>query len=118
MGKLKLLALPLILAATLTGCSVPGAGDASNPIQDLIDTIPWARDVADTASAQELAARVDEISATLDSLEISETARSEFQARLKALSVDLAARSSETQAHIDELRAIIAEIAAAVEKGR
>ena len=118
MGRLKLLALPLILAATLTGCAAPGADGVSNPLQDLIDTIPWARDVADTASAQELAARVDEISATLGSIEISEAARSEFQARLKALSADLAAHSSETQAHVDELRAIIAEIAAAVEKGR
>jgi len=117
MGKLKLLALPIILAATLTACAVPAADQGSNPIQDLIDTIPWARDVADTASAQELAARVDEISATLGRLDISEAARSDIQARLKALGADLAAQPSETQARVDELRDIIAEIAAAVQNG-
>ena len=117
MGKLKLLALPLILAATLSACAVPGADDVSNPLQDMIDTIPWARDVADTASAQELTARVDEISATLGSLDISESARSDIQARLKALSADLVTNPSKTQAHVDELRDIIADIATAVENG-
>src|SRR6478735_9053556 len=111
MAKLKLLALPLILAATLTACAVPAGDDVSNPIQDMIDTIPWARDVADTASAQELTARVDEISATLGSLEISEAARSDIQVRLKPLSADLAANPSATKAHVDELRKIIADIA-------
>ena len=117
MGKVKLLALPLILAASLSACAVPAADDVSNPIQDMIDTIPWARDVADTATAQELTARVDEISATLGSLDVSETARSDIQARLKALGDDLVANPSETQAHVDELRDIIADIAAAVESG-
>ena len=117
MGKLKLLALPLILAATLSACAVPGADDVSNPLQDMIDTIPWARDVADTASARELTARVDEISATLGSLEVSEAVRSQIEARLTALGAQLATNPSQTPAHVDELRDIIADIAAAVESG-
>src|SRR4051794_11396393 len=91
----KLLVMPLVLVALLSGCAVPAPNQVPNPIQSMIDLIPWAKSVADTASAEDVTARIDEISATLPTLEASQATKNEVAARLTALRAAVVAHPDE-----------------------
>ena len=78
-------------------------------MSDLIDLIPWAKSVAGTATAQELEARIAEITARLPELDISEAKRAELAAKLQALDAAVVAEPAESAAHIAELNAILDE---------
>ena len=114
----RAIVVPLLLAALLTGCAGTAADDGSNPLKDfekVIDLIPWAKSIAADASAEQLTARIAEITAGLPSLDISDAERTAIEARLKALSDALAADPNNPAVHVAELNAIIDEVKAAVQ---
>lgn len=118
MRKSALVSVPLLLVVLLSGCAGPGADQASNPLKDLegvVDLIPWAKSIASDATAEQLTARVDEITAGLSSLQIPDATRADIEARLKALSAGVAADPANVAAHVTELNAIIDEVKAAVQ---
>jgi hypothetical protein len=110
-------AVPLLLIVLLGGCAGPAGEQGSNPLKDLegvVDFVPWAKSIAADAAAEQLTARVEEITAGLRSLDISDTTRADIETRLKALGAALAADPANAAAHIAELNAIIDEVKAAV----
>ena len=110
--------VPLLLAVLLSGCAGPAADQGSNPLKDLegvVDLIPWANSVASDATAEQLTARVEEITAGLPSLDIPDATRADIKARLTALSSAVAADPANVATHIAELNAIIDEVKAAVQ---
>ena len=106
---------PLLLVAMLGGCAVPVPAASSNPVSDLIDLIPWAKSVAGDATAQELQARIAEITARLPELDISEAKRAEVAARLQTLGAEISADPADSAAHAAELNAILDELKAAAQ---
>jgi len=114
MRKPPWLIAPLLLVAMVGGCAVPVPAASSNPVSDLIDLIPWAKSVAGDATAQELEARIAEITERLPELDISEAKRAEVAARLQALGAAVVAEPTDTAAHAAELNAILDELKAAV----
>ena len=115
MRKPSRLIAPLLLVAMLGGCAVPVPAASSNPVSDLIDLIPWAKSVAGYATAQELEARIAEITARLPELDISEAKRAEVADRLQTLGAAIAAEPTDTAAHAAELNAILDELRTAVQ---
>lgn len=109
--------VPLLAAVLLTACAGPTADGGPQPLdgfEKVIDLIPWAKSIAADASAEQLTARIAEISAGLPSLEIDDATRTDIQNRLTSLSASLAADPGSASAHVDELNAIIDEVRAAV----
>ena len=115
MRKPSWLIAPLLLVAMLGGCAVPVPAASSNPVSDLIDLIPWAKSVAGDATAQEVEARIAEITARLPELDISEAKRAEVAARLQTLGAAVVAEPADSAAHAAELNAILDELKAAVQ---
>ena len=115
MRKPSWLIAPLLLVALLGGCAVPVPAASSNPVSDLIDLIPWAKSVAGDATAQELQARIAEITARLFELDISEAKRAEVAARLQTLGAAVVAEPADSAAHAAELNAILDELRAAAQ---
>lgn len=118
MGKSAIIVVPLLFAALLSGCAVPAPDQSTNPLKDLdsaIDLIPWAKSVAADASAEQLTARIAEISAGLPSVNLADATKTDVQNRLSALGEAVAADPSNAAAHVAELNGIIDEIAAAVQ---
>jgi hypothetical protein len=113
MKKWQVLTAPIVLAAMLSGCAVPVPDSSSNPLTDVIDLIPWAKSVAAGATAQELIARIAEVTAGLSSLDISEAERTELESRLTLLGQAIAADPADVDAHAAELNAILDDIRAA-----
>lgn len=113
MGKLGSLVLPLVLVAILSGCAAPAADQVSSPLRDMIDLIPWARDIGDTATTEEVAARIDEIAAELPALGLAYATRRDLEGKLKRLAIDVNAESGNLAEEVAELRAIIDEVKAA-----
>ena len=66
-------------------CGAIGRPGLEPPIRDVIDIIPWAKSIAADASANELTARIAEISAGIPTLDIPDAARTEIEDKLKAL---------------------------------
>ena len=114
MRKPSWLIAPLLLVAMLGGCGVPVPAASSNPVSDLIGLIPWAKSVAGDATAQEIEARIAEISVRLPELDISEAKRAELAGKLQALDAAVVADPAESSAHIAELNAILDALKAAV----
>ena len=111
------LIVPVLAAALLSGCAVPVAGEASNPLSDVekvIDLIPWAKSVAADADANVVIQRIEEIKAGLPSLDIPAATRTEIERRLAELSDAVMADPSDAAAHVTELNAILTDIAAAL----
>jgi len=78
MRKPAIIVVPLLVAAFLSGCAAPAPGQGTNPLKDLesvIDLIPWAKSIAADASAEQVTARILEISVGLPSLDISDATR-------------------------------------------
>jgi hypothetical protein len=118
MRKRAVVVVPLLLVALLSGCAGLTADPGSNPLKDLEgvgDLIPWAKSIAADASAEQLTARIAEITAGLPSLDISDAVRADIEARLKALGAAVAADPANVAAHAAELNAIIDEVKAAVQ---
>ena len=115
MTKPSWLIAPVLLVAMLGGCAVPVPAASSNPVSDLIDLIPWAKSVAGTATAQELGARIAEITARLPELDISEAKRGEVAATLQTLVAAVVAEPADSAAHAAELNAVLDELKAAVQ---
>ena len=115
MRKPPWLIAPLLLVAMLGGCAMPVPAASSNPVSDLIDLIPWAKSVAGDATAQELQARIAEITARLPELDISEAKRAEVAGRLQKLGAALVAEPTDAASHAAELNAILDELKAAAE---
>ena len=109
------LVAPLLLVALLSGCAVAPAGQGSNPLQDLVDIIPWAKSVAADATAEEVTARIAEISAQLPTLDIPEGTRTELEAKLKALAAAIRAEPGNVAAHIAAANEVIDDIKAAID---
>lgn len=110
--------VPLLLAVLLSGCAGPAADQGSNPLEDLegvVDLIPWAKSIASDASAEQLTARVEDITAGLPSIDIPDSTRADIEARLTALSSAVAADPTNVAAHVAELNVIIDEVKAAVQ---
>jgi len=110
------LASLVLLAAILTGCAAPAAPPAdppSNPLQDVIDLIPWAKSVADDATAADVTARIAELTAALPNLEMTDAARAGITSDLEQLAADVAEHPNDIEAHVAALRAIIADVQAA-----
>src|SRR5687768_7247621 len=99
MSRPAIVVVPVLLAALLGGCAVSPAEQPSNPIQDMIDLIPWAKSVAADATADELAARIAEISAGLPALDISDAERTAIEDKLKALDAAIRAEPSDGAQH-------------------
>lgn len=117
MSKPTMAVVPLPIAALLGGCTAPVPDLGDNPVEDLqnvIDLVPWAKSVAADASADQLTARISEITAGLPSLDIPDATRTETESQLKALSAAVLADPSNAAAHAAELNAIIDEIKAAL----
>ncbi|WP_091705859.1 hypothetical protein [Microbacterium sp. cf046] len=107
----------MLLVVLLGGCAGPADG-GSNPIEDfekVIDLIPWAKSIAADATAEQVTARIAEITAGLPSLDITDAERSAIETKLTALSDAVAANPSDTAAHAAELNAIVDEVKAAVQ---
>jgi hypothetical protein len=102
-----------VLTAMLSGCAVPVPDPSSNPLTEVIDLIPWAKSVGADATAQELTARIAEVTAGLSSLDVSDSVRAELQARLTTLGAAIAADPADVDAHAAELNAILDDIRAA-----
>ena len=115
MRKPSWLIAPLLLVALLGGCAVPVPAASSNPVSDLIDLVPWAKSVAGDANAQELEARIAEITARLPELDISDAERAEVAARLQKLGAAISADPADSAAHAAELNAILDELKAAAQ---
>ena len=115
MRKPSWLIAPLLLVALLGGCAVPVPAASSNPVSDLIDLIPWAKSVAGDANAQELEARIAEITARLPELDISDAERAEVAARLQTLGAARSADPADSAAHAAELNTILEELRTAVQ---
>jgi len=115
MRKPSWLIAPLLLVAMLGGCAMPVPAASSNPVSDLIDLIPWAKSVAGTATAQEIEARIAEITARLPELDISDAKRAEVAGQLQTLGAAVVAEPADTAAHAAELNAILGELKAAVQ---
>jgi hypothetical protein len=113
MKKRGLFVAPILLVVLLGGCTVPAPDPSSNPLTDVIDLIPWAKSVAGDASAQELTARIAEVTAGLSSLDVSDSERAELQGRLSQLGQAIAADPADVAAHAAELNAILEDIRAA-----
>ena len=114
----RLLVVPLVLVALLSGCAGAPADQSSNPLDGLekiVDIAPWAKSIADGASAREVQARVAELQATLPTLDVPESTRDEVAKRLTALSAELTTNPDAGKAAVTELRAIIDELRAASE---
>jgi hypothetical protein len=111
----KLLFVPLMLVTLLSGCAAPAADQGSNSMQNLIDLIPWAKSVADSATAEEVTTRIDEVIAALPMLAVSQATKDELTARLKTLKSEVVAHPDNRSANAAELRAIIELVRAAVE---
>ena len=97
MRKPALVVVPLLLAALLGGCAAGSDEPPSDPVSDLekvIDLIPWAKSIAADASADELTARITEITADLGSLDI----RSRNEPRSRRNSTRCTLRSPQTRA--------------------
>ena len=92
---------------------MPTPDPSSNPVSELIDLIPWAKSVAVDASAQELTARIAEVTTRLSTLDVSEAERAELQSRLVALGEAIATDPANVAAHAAELNAILEDIRAA-----
>jgi hypothetical protein len=92
---------------------VPVPDSSSNPLTDVIDLIPWAKSIGADATAQELTARIAEITAGLSSLDISEAERTELESRLTRLGQAIAADPADVDAHAAELNAILDDVRAA-----
>ena len=115
MRKPSWLIAPLLLFGMLSGCAVPVPVASSNPLSDLIDLIPWAKSVAGTATAQELEARIAEITARLPELNISEAKRAEVAGRLQKLEAAIVTEPVDSANHAAEPNAILDELKAAVQ---
>ena len=115
MNRPAIVVVPVLVAALLGGCAVSPAEQPANPVQDLIDIIPWAKSVAADATADELTARIAEITARLPTLDISDARRAEIERKLKALDAAIRADPSNLAAHATELNAILDEIKTALE---
>ena len=113
--KRALFVAPLLLAALLSGCAVPSADQGSNPVQDLIDIIPWAKSVAADATANELTARIAEVSARISTLEIPDATRTAIEDKLKDLDAAIRADPGNVAAHAAALNAILDDLKAAIE---
>jgi hypothetical protein len=113
MKKWRLLIAPIVLTAMLTGCAVPVPDPSSNPLTDVIDLIPWVKSVAGDATAQELTARIAEVTAKLSSLDVSDSERAELESRWSQLGQAIAADPADVAAHAAELNAIFDDIRAA-----
>ena len=82
MSKTAIVVAPLLVVALLGGCAAPAPDQG--PLKDLesvIDLIPWAKSVAADASADQLTARIAEITAGLPSLDIPDATRTEVESR-------------------------------------
>ena len=111
------LVVPLLAVALLSGCAAPGAEGGSNPLSDVekvIDLIPWAKSVAADADANVVIQRIEEIKAGLPSLDIPASTRTDIERRLAELGDAVQADPSDAAAHVAELNAILADIAAAL----
>ena len=115
MNRPAIVVVPLLLVSLLGGCAVSPAEQPSNPIQDLIDIIPWTKSVAADASADELTARIAEITAGLPTLDIWDAKRAEIEGKLRAMDAAIRADPSNLAAHATELNGILDEIKTALE---
>ena len=115
MRKPPWLIAPILLVAMLGGCAVPVPAATDNPVSDLIDLIPWAKSVAADATAQELQARIAEISARLPELDISEAKRAEVAGKLQSLGSSVVANPADSAAHAAELNAILDDLRSAAQ---
>ena len=84
-------------------------------MSDLIDLIPWAKSVAGDATAQELQARIAEITTRLPELDSSEAKRAEVASRLQTLGAAIVANPADSAARAAELNAILDELKAAAQ---
>jgi hypothetical protein len=115
-SKRRVLVVPLVLTALLSGCAGAPADRGSNPLDDLkkvVEIAPWAKSIADNASAQEVQARVAELQATLSTLDVPQETKDEAAKRLAALSAELTTNPDAGKAAVTELRAIIGALRAA-----
>ena len=115
MNRPAIVVVPVLLAALLGGCTVSPAEQPANPVQDLIDIIPWAKSVAADATADELTARIAEITAGLPTIDISDAKRAEIEGKLRAMDAAIRADPSNLAAHATELNAILDEIKAVIQ---
>jgi hypothetical protein len=114
MKRPAIVIVPVLLAALLGGCAVSPTQQTDNPIQDLIDIIPWVKSVAADASADELTARIAELTAGLPALDISDAERAEIEGKLRALDAAIRADPSNPAAYATELNAILDQVKTAL----
>lgn len=117
MGMRSYVATPLVVAAILAGSVGCAPDQGRNPVDDLVhvvDLIPWARSVADIASAEQLSARIEELRATLPGLDIPDATKAALTARLEALKADAQAHPTEFKANAVKLGTLIEDVKAAV----
>jgi hypothetical protein len=114
MKRPAIVIVPVLLATLLGGCALSPGAQPDIPLQDLVDLIPWAKSVAADASADELTARIAEITAGLPTLDISDAGRAEIEGKLRALDAAIRADPSNPATHATELNAILDQVKTAL----
>lgn len=108
-----LTAIALAATLALTGCSAPNVAD--NPLSDVVDLVPWAQEIADNASVDQVNARIEELKSTLPDLDIPEATKAEVEAKLDQLVTDLQQDASNLPEHIASLQKIVEDLTAAAQ---
>ncbi|WP_404432411.1 hypothetical protein LG299_00345 [Microbacterium lacus] len=106
-------ALTLAAALALTGCAASDTAD--NPLSDIVDLVPWAQEIADNASVDQVTERIEELKSSLPDLDISEETKAEIELRIEQLVADLQEDSSRLPEHIAELQKIVEDLTSAAQ---
>lgn len=117
----RLLAVPILVATlTVAGCAIPIDQNSNplNPLKGVVTIVPWARAVDDAASAQELQSRIEELIATLPTLDLPQSTQDRVEGELSSLSAAVRSNPQASSANAAKLRSIINEIKAASDGSR
>ncbi len=103
-----LTALALAATLALTGCAASDTAD--NPLSDIVDIAPWAQEIADNASVDQITERIEELKSSLPDLDIPEETKAEIEARIDQLVTDVQEDASNLPEHIAELQKIVEDL--------
>lgn len=123
---------PLILSALiLTGCNAPAPDPTATNVEtqqaevaltasDIVtidDGIEWARELDDTATADELSDGINRIGELVPDLDIWFADNNEIGGALITLNADVLGDPDNAGTKVDDLNAIIDDLEASIEKG-